>query len=502
MKYRDAVGKLRASQDLKNKTLQAMERAERPHPSRARWLTATAAIALVVAAALFLQLLAGGDILGQKALALAVAQYPTVEPCPVEEDYTDPKTGVFDSEGYWDARSEWYNAYHEAVGRQLGWGNTAYREYLTSLGDFSRAALTQSLGGADGESTVYSPVNVYMALALLTELTDGSSRQQIMDTLGVTDMAALREQTSLLWRQLYYDDNERVTHLANSLWLNQDLDAKQSTLDFLAENYFASTYQGEMGSETLDRALQEWTNAQTEGLLSDYVQTMRTNPEDLLALVSTVYFKAGWYREFDPALTRPDEFHNADGSVSSADFMHLTSDRNYLWSDNFSAISLDLGGYTEMVLILPDEGVSPEELLADEKALDVLTSSYAVGSERWAENTAWVEVELSMPKFDVSSQLDLLTQLRALGVTDIFTQAADFTPLTDTPGVRITGANHAVRVVVDEEGCTAAAIVDMRVGSCPPIPTETVYFTLDRPFLFAITGAEGLPLFAGVVNQL
>ena len=30
---------------------------------------------------------------------------------------------------------------------------------------------------------------------------------------------------------------------------------------------------------------------------------------------------------------------------------------------------------------------------------------------------------------------------------------------------------------------------------------ETVDFTLDRPFLFVITGIDGAPLFAGVVNQ-
>ncbi len=33
------------------------------------------------------------------------------------------------------------------------------------------------------------------------------------------------------------------------------------------------------------------------------------------------------------------------------------------------------------------------------------------------------------------------------------------------------------------------------------LPDEIVNFTLDRPFLFAITGDDGPPLFAGVVNE-
>ena len=32
-------------------------------------------------------------------------------------------------------------------------------------------------------------------------------------------------------------------------------------------------------------------------------------------------------------------------------------------------------------------------------------------------------------------------------------------------------------------------------------PDEEIDFTLDRPFLFVVTGAGNLPLFVGIVNQ-
>ena len=55
---------------------------------------------------------------------------------------------------------------------------------------------------------------------------------------------------------------------------------------------------------------------------------------------------------------------------------------------------------------------------------------------------------------------------------------------------------------VDEEGCEAAAttVINMNPGAAPS-PREEVFFTLDRPFLFAVTLDSGLPLFTGVVNQ-
>ena len=37
-------------------------------------------------------------------------------------------------------------------------------------------------------------------------------------------------------------------------------------------------------------------------------------------------------------------------------------------------------------------------------------------------------------------------------------------------------------------------------GAAMP-PEEIINFKLDRPFLFVITGADSLPLFAGVVNH-
>ena len=61
-------------------------------------------------------------------------------------------------------------------------------------------------------------------------------------------------------------------------------------------------------------------------------------------------------------------------------------------------------------------------------------------------------------------------------------------------------ANHAARVVIDEEGCTAAAFTVVAPGGSAA-PEDEVDFVLDRPFLFCITGDSGLPLFVGIVNN-
>ena len=42
--------------------------------------------------------------------------------------------------------------------------------------------------------------------------------------------------------------------------------------------------------------------------------------------------------------------------------------------------------------------------------------------------------------------------------------------------------------------------MDYLVGAMKP-PEEEVDFTLDRPFFFMITGEDGVPYFAGVMND-
>ena len=63
---------------------------------------------------------------------------------------------------------------------------------------------------------------------------------------------------------------------------------------------------------------------------------------------------------------------------------------------------------------------------------------------------------------------------------------------------------HAARVKIDEEGCEAAAFTAIIADATAAMPQElpVVEMDLDRPFAFAITGADGLPLFVGTVNTM
>lgn len=50
-------------------------------------------------------------------------------------------------------------------------------------------------------------------------------------------------------------------------------------------------------------------------------------------------------------------------------------------------------------------------------------------------------------------------------------------------------------------GGTAFTVLEAPNGATAMPELEEIDFYLDRPFLFAVTSADNLPLFAGVVNQ-
>ena len=412
---------------------------------------------------------------------VAAAEYPKMAQKPNYDDYRD------NYDAYEAAYHAWQKSQRQQYNQPAG--------YADSLTDFFYASMTQFLQG-EGNPT-YSPLNVYMAMAMLAETTDGNSRQQILDLFGVDTIEELREQASHVWNAHYSADGETTLLLANSLWLDDGYAFKKQTAQLLADRYYASSFHGDLGTEKLDKQLQAWLNANTGDLLKDQAKNVEMDPQTVFALASTVYFTAGWDAKFSEGNTKDAVFHATNGDITTP-FMNKTmSQHTYYWGENFGAISLELTGSNRMWLILPDEGYTTADILASE---DYLRMTLDPGS--W-ENKGAYKIHLSLPKFDVVNQMDLIEGMKAMGVTDIFDYTvSDFTPMTDTPMLYVNQINHAARVSIDEEGCVAAAFtVIVAPGAGIPPECEELDFVLDRPFLFVVSSRDDLPLFAGLVNE-
>ena len=456
------------------------------HPRRGVWKKWTAAAACAV--------IIGGAVLGvatwRNGREGSAVRYPSgvttvLAAYPASVERTMDAQKFMESDAHWD----WWDSYRELTAKsaELQSGMDAYYQNL----------MKQMLVSED-ENTVCSPINLYIAFAMLAETSDGNTRQQILDMLGAQDMDTLRENVFSLWESNYADTPALNSVLANSLWLDGEETYNDTTLQRLAEQYYASTFRGTPGSEEMNQALRTWTDDNTGGLLKEYTENMAIAPETVFELVSTIYYKAMWRENFWEVNTEKETFHGAAGDTT-VDMMKKTEWMDVYQGEHFRAVSLSLQDSGSMYFLLPDENTDVNELVSDPDLMKVIRRDES--SDNWYSPM----VNLSVPKFKVSEKTDLIETVRALGVTDALdADLADFSPLTgDKENLYLSKADHAAMLEIDENGVTGAAYTELGVSeTAAEIPDDEIDFVLDRPFLFLVTGQDGSILFSGVVRNI
>lgn len=362
---------------------------------------------------------------------------------------------------------------------------------------FSGKIMSEFLSGRNDENKAVSPLNIYMAFSMLADMSAGETQEQLFSLLGVTSREELCEQANKIWQKNYRDDGVMKSVLGNSVWLSDTAAYNESTVARIARSYYADVFSGKMGSTEYNAAINSWIREHTDGLIPSDV---KTNPQTVLALASSLLYTSKWSQEFNTNNTREGVFRAPSGDMT-VEFMNATRQMDYYWSENYCAIALPMriGGY--MWFILPDEGTDADELFADGSLSEFLTGTDKYEADY--KNKKFIRVNMSVPKFDITCESELTDGFEALGISDITNPVtADFSPLLSDSSIPVwvDKASHGVRVKIDEEGVTAAAYtVLMEAGSTAP-PEEIVDFILDRPFAFAVTLDSSTVLFAGVVN--
>ena len=365
--------------------------------------------------------------------------------------------------------------------------------------NFSADCSAEVLSGVDTTNRVWSPINAYIALAITAELTGGETQQKVMEILGVKDLNDLRTKISALWEQVYQDNGKEISVLANSLWLDKDINYQQEAMDILAYHYYTSVYQGDLGSDRTNKDIANWLQNQTGGIFSNRTGKVNITPNAMLALASTVYFQSQWSDKFSSSNNTEKPFHTADGDVTCTFMNKKLAEMNYYWAEDYGAVQLWLENGSSMWFILPDEDKTVDDVLSSGDYVAMITNSDAFPNE----NHKWMKVNLSVPKFDISSSVDLEPALKEMGLTGIFDPLGnDFSTSVDSEiPVFLDSINQDTRVTIDEDGVKAASyiILEFGAGAAPP-PDEIIDFILDRPFVFAIT-TESIPMFVGTVNN-
>lgn len=290
--------------------------------------------------------------------------------------------------------------------------------------------------------------------------------------------------------------------VADALWAEKDENFLPDYLNLVQANYGAGFHPVDFKSnpESARATINAWVEKQTNDKIQNLLGPGAVTPLTRLILTNAIYFKAAWADQFGTFFTRDQDFHLAGGKSIQAPMMHNSGHYYYFKGPSFQALLMPYEKDEISMLILLPNGV--DGLPALERSLT------AANLEKWTKSLAFVnEVDVSLPRFKITQQIELNSTLATLGMKTAFDAGdADFSAITGDKSLFISAAVHKAYIDVDENGTEAAAAtaVEMMATAAQPRvpPPPPIVFTADHPFLFLIRdNASGAILFMGRVTD-
>ncbi len=363
---------------------------------------------------------------------------------------------------------------------------------------FVVSSIQTCLLNAGSENYVFSPATLYLQLGLLAEASGGDTRSQILAALGSSDMAAIRSRVSSIYNANQITDTwEHTSTISNSLWIDETCFLKNEVVRSLAALYKTSAYRGDTDSVSFNHFFRDWSIEQIQ--YDPVPEELLPSAEQALSVLGTTYMNIAWEEPFS-LLAYSEETFTSPTDEITCEFMHQTTELNYYQGDHFSAVSKSLASGGEVKFILPDSDSSIALLLNDAEVMNLMVSDLCSESQIDYEKTT---VNLSIPKFKLFCNADLAEPLASMGITDIFNdEKANLSQITyDETSFSLSQLLHVNRVVINPDGCVR------RYEEWDPFADpeftkgEGIDFVVDRPFLFMVTGPDGMPLLTGVIHE-
>ncbi|MEN6588441.1 MAG: serpin family protein [Proteiniphilum sp.] len=340
-----------------------------------------------------------------------------------------------------------------------------------------------------------SPLSLSMALAMTWNGAGGDTRVVMQQTLHMEEYSddEINGYYKKLKEALLKTDSTTKLSIANAIFTNQSVKINP---DFIHTNetwYDATIQPVDFSLPSTTGIINQWASDHTNGLIKKVIDS--TDPLDLMYLLNALYFKGIWMTRFDPSLTAKMPFTYEGGSTKQVDMMQQKAKFNYTEDQILQMVQLPYGNQAfSMMVLLPKEGKRLQDVVAATRQ-----------SDYWSDLKSGLheaEVDLFLPKFKTAYSKKLNDVLTKMGMGIAFTDAADFSGITDLPS-KISLVKQDTYISTDESGTEAAAVttVGIEMTSMPSQPKKVV-FNANRPFIYLIQeNSTGAILFMGAVKN-
>ena len=305
--------------------------------------------------------------------------------------------------------------------------------------------------GAD-ENILLSPLGMTYALGLINNGAAGETRRQINKVL---------------------DCDDKGTDKFNSFCRKMLTEAPR--IDRLTQMEITN----EFYSHKSNKPKPIFTKVAKDDYNTQFMESDNGDPLNF-SLVNTINFKGVWTDKFHKDDTQDEVFKGEDGKEQTVPMMNQT--RQFFYTENDLCQTLCLPYSNEayqMIVLLPKEGKTVSE---------VVQSLTADGWQRMGAQMRKVLVDVKLPRFESSSDVELTSVMSALGMSDAFQRnRADFSNLFELKS-HIGMISQVGRIKVDETGteATIAEVLQGRIVGLDIVPPDSVKFYATHPFLYVI----------------
>lgn len=390
-----------------------------------------------------------------------------------------------------------------------------YEEFIEKLDLFAAKLTYEIYADSNKRSNIcISPVSVYMALALATECSNGETREEILNAVGVT-YDEVKNFTKVLYafsnREYYYTDitnNEKILafeELANSIWVDKNITLKEEGINNLATNFNCDLFSVNFKNSEGEKAINAYIKEKTHGIIDSDI---KLSPDTLITLINTFYLKEVWSDDGDELkfTDKTYNFKNADGSVTNTKLLQgYYADGKAYEGEGYTSFYTRTNHGFNIKFILPTDGHTLADVFTKDNIYNINNlSDYEYSDE---ENKLRHHTRVFFPKYKASFDGDIAEILKNdFGINNLFSlEKCDFSNVTDE-SIACGGVIHKCSIEVTEKGIEGAAvtIMDMYGNGGPDGKYKDVYhdYIVDKAFGFVITDNYGAVLFSGVVNSV
>jgi serine protease inhibitor len=319
----------------------------------------------------------------------------------------------------------------------------------------------------------WSPYSVASALGLVAAGARGPTREELAAALAPgpePPSEKLADLGQLLRASAALADAEAA--VANTLWLRLGLNLREGyrreALVWPGGGVQLADFRTD--PEGSRRTINADVEKTTRGLIRELLKPGSVTTDIGMVVVNALYLKVAWRLPFPQAATSLADFHTPTGT-RQVPTMHQRGRLTYAQHAGWRMVTLPTAGDAVVDVLLPP---SP----AEAPSAETLATLHATGTPEL--------VDLALPRFRVTGDLQVNGPLKALGVQRAFDRdRADFSGIMDDR-LCISLVQHQAVLRVDEQGFEGAAATAVVMSTVSMEIAEPVPFHVDRPFLVLV----------------